>query len=206
MAKKNTDYFAMFTDGVSHSCSAAALLCECFAQYDPASLSARIDEMHKIEHTADGVKHDMMHCLVKEFLPPIEREDIMELSSTIDDVTDSIEDVLLRLYMFNIRALRPDAQDFAAVVERCCASLREMTLELHNFKKSSLLREKVIEINHLEEDGDRLYTEAMRRLYTQETDAVAVAAWTEVYNQLEHCCDCCEDVADVVERVVMKNS
>lgn len=206
MAKKGTDYFDMFTQGVSYACDAAALLQSCFNAYDADKVYDRIGEMHQIEHTADGVKHTMMKQLVKEFLPPIEREDIMELSNTIDDVTDSIEDVLLRLYMFNITSLRPDVLQFADVISRCCAALKDMTLELPNFRKPAQLRERIIDINHLEEEGDRLYTEAMRRLYTEERDPVAVIAWTTMYDRLERCCDRCEDVANAVEQVVMKNN
>ena len=162
-------------------------------------------EMHTIEHTADGVKHEMMTQLLKEFLPPIEREDIMELSHTIDEVTDAIEDVLMRMYMFNITELRSEAKEFATVIVNCCDALKDMVAELPNFRKSTTLRERVVAINGLEEQGDRLYTLAMRRLYTEEKDAVAVISWTTMFDRLEKCCDCCEHVADVVERVVMKN-
>ena len=206
MAKKGMDYFESFTAGVEYGCRAAALLRDCFDHYDPAQLPRRMAEMHQVEHSADEKKHEMMACLHKEFLPPIEREDIMEMSSTIDTVTDSIEDVLLRLYMFNINTLRPDVLDFADVIQRLCDDLKKMMGEMRNFRKSSLLRELVIEINHMEEEGDRLYTECMRRLYTEETDPVTVVAWTTLYNKLEQCCDRCEDVADVVERVIMKNT
>lgn len=206
MAKKNNNYyFDTFEKGVSYACEAAALLGTCFEQYDPSGLKTRMDEMHTIEHTADGVKHEMMEKLLKEFLPPIEREDIMELSHTIDEVTDAIEDVLLRMYMFNITELREEAKEFTTVITNCCAALKEMMVELPNFRKSTTLRERVVAINHMEEDGDRLYTLAMRRLYTEEKDAVAVVAWTAMFDRLEKCCDCCEHVADVVERVVMKN-
>ena len=206
MAKKGTNYFESFTKGVEFGCKAAALLRSCFDQYDPSLLPKRIEEMHEIEHAADEMKHGMMECLLKEFLPPIEREDIMELSSTIDDVTDSIEDVLLRLYMFNITQLRPDVKEFADVIVRLCQALEKMMGEMHNFRKSTALRGLVIEINHMEEEGDRLYTETMRRLYTEEKDPVSVMAWTTLYDHLEKCCDRCEDVADVVERVIMKNT
>ena len=206
MAKKNNNYyFDTFEKGVSYACDAATLLGTCFENYDPARLKTRIDEMHTIEHTADGVKHEMMEKLLKEFLPPIEREDIMELSHTIDEVTDAIEDVLLRMYMFNITELRSEAREFTAVIINCCTALKEMMTELPNFRKSATLRERVVAINHMEEEGDRLYTVAMRRLYTEEKDAVAVIAWTAMFDRLEKCCDCCEHVADVVERVVMKN-
>ncbi len=206
MAKKsNNYYFDSFEKGVAYACDAAALLSACYENYDPAHLRERMEEMHTIEHTADGVKHEMMTQLLKEFLPPIEREDIMELSHTIDEVTDAIEDVLMRMYMFNITDLRSEAKEFTAVIVNCCAALKDMVAELPNFRKSTTLREKVVAINGLEEQGDRLYTLAMRRLYTEEKDPVTVIAWTAMFDRLEKCCDCCEHVADVVERVVMKN-
>ena len=108
--KKETDYFEAFVGGVNSACAAADMLCTVFDHYEPEALPGHIEAMHKIEHSADIAKHGTMEQLVREFLPPIDREDIMELSGTIDDVTDSIEDVLLRLYMFNIRTLRR-AQD-----------------------------------------------------------------------------------------------
>ena len=93
--KKETDYFEAFVGGVNSACAAADMLCTVFDHYEPEALPGHIEAMHKIEHSADIAKHGTMEQLVREFLPPIDREDIMELSGTIDDVTDSIEDVLL---------------------------------------------------------------------------------------------------------------
>lgn len=207
MAKKeNNYYFDAFAKGIYYANDAVALLQKCFDDFSPADLKVRLEEMHAIEHTADGVKHDMMEKLVKEFLPPIEREDIVELSHIIDDVTDSIEDLLQGIYMYNITRLRPEVQEFTALIARCCAAMKEMAVELHNFRKSPTLREKIIEINAIEEEGDRLYMEAMHRLYAEEKDSVAILAWTTMYDRFEKCCDSCEDVADMVEQIIMKNS
>ena len=207
MAKKeNNYYFDSFAKGISFANDAATLLQECFKNYDAANVKEHLEDMHKIEHTADGVKHEMMERLMKEFIPPIEREDIVELSHIIDDVTDSIEDVLRGMYMYNITSLRPEVKEFTGLISRCCAALKDVAKEMHNFRKSTLMQEKIIEINALEEEGDRLYTEAMRRLYTEEKDPVAILAWTTMYDRLEKCCDGCEDVADMVEQVIMKNS
>ncbi len=207
MAKKeNNYYFDNFEKGIASANEAATLLKECFENYDAANVQSHLGDMHMIEHTADGIKHEMRERLVKEFLPPIEREDIMELSHCIDDVTDSIEDVLVGMYMYGIKELRPEAKKFTELIVRCCAALQEMGREFHNFRKSTILQEKIIEVNGLEENGDRLYTEAMHRLYTEEKDAVAILAWTTLYDRLEKCCDSCEDVADMVEQVVLKNS
>ena len=206
MAKKGNDfYFETFNKCVDFCCQAADRLQSCFKNYDPATLRDRMEEMHKVEHSADQVKHGMMERLVKEFLPPIEREDIMDLAHAIDDVTDCIEDVLMRMYMFNITAMRPDVMEFADVISRCCAALKDMILELPNFRKPVKLRERIIQLNGMEEEGDRLYTKAMRALYTEEKDPIAVMSWTTMYDRLEKCCDSCEHVADAVEQIVMKN-
>ena len=207
MAKKESNYyFDVFAKCILFANDAATLLHDCLENYDPSSLKTRIEEMHVIEHAADEVKHEMMRKLVREFLPPIEREDIAELAHTIDDVIDAIEDVLLGMYMYNIKSLQSELNPFTDLVTRCCEALKDMSGELQNFRKSQVLKEKIIVINALEEEGDRLYTESMHRLYTEETDPIQILAWTTLYDRLEKCCDCCEDVADMVEQVILKNS
>ena len=207
MAKKDCNYyFDAFVKGLSYANDAAALLQDIFENFDAANSKALLAQMHTIEHTADGVKHEMMERLVKEFLPPIEREDIVELAHTIDEVCDLIEDVVQRIYMYNITELRPDVTEFATLIARCCADLKEMSLELPNFRKSASLTEKIKEINSWEEEGDRLYVEATRRLYAEEQNPITVFAWTNIYDRLEKCCDGCEKVADTVELIVLKNS
>lgn len=207
MAKKDGNYyFDAFAKGIAYANDAAALLQNIFENFDSSNIKAQLDEMHKIEHAADGIKHEMMERLVKEFLPPIEREDIVELAHTIDEVTDLIEDVLLRIYMYNITELRPDVMEFTKLITGCCADLKEMSLELPNYRKSTSLATKIREINSWEEEGDHLYVDATRRLYSEEKDPVAILAWTNIYDRLEKCCDGCEKVADTVELIVLKNS
>ncbi len=207
MAKKeNNYYYDNFSKCISYAYEAAELLQSCVDSYDPADLKMLTEKMHRIEHTADGVKHEMMEHLMKEFLPPIEREDIVALSHAIDDVVDSIEDVLQGMYMYNITSFRSEVKEFTSVILRSCKAMQEMGAELHNFRKSTLLKEKIVEINALEEEADRLYMEAIHRIYTEETNTVLILAWTTMYNCLEKCCDSCEDVADMVEQIIMKNS
>lgn len=206
MARKNNDYFATFVDLVDYSCQAARLLIEVMTDYHPEELEQRMIEMHEIEHGADIEKHKMMERLAKEFITPIEREDILDMAHQIDDVTDAIEDVLMRLYMFNIIVIRKDALDVAHLIEKCCQELKKALEEFGNFRKSKTLHSHIVEINRLEEEGDKLYKEATRRLYVSEMNPVAVSAWTHVFHILEKACDSCEDVSDVIERVLMTNS
>ena len=207
MAKKSDNYyFENFIQCVECGCQAAMMLGENLANFDVNRLSENLDELHKIEHDADKKKHEMMAVLVKAFITPIEREDIILLSQSIDEVTDQIEDVLIRIYINNVHTIRPEALQFTKVIIRCCKVLKEIMEEFANFKKSKTLHGLIIEINALEEEGDRLFIDSMRRLHTEVTDPLEIIAWREIYNFLEKCCDACEHVADAVESVIMKNT
>ncbi|MDO4733577.1 MAG: DUF47 family protein, partial [Bacillota bacterium] len=178
MAKKESNYYyETFTKCAGYACEAAVLLQSCIRNYDPKNAKMYQDKVHSIEHTADGVRHELMERLMKEFLPPIEREDIVELSRAIDGVVDSIEDVLQGLYMYNVMAFRPEVKELGEVIFRSCQAMKDMVAELHRFHKSTLMREKIIEINALEEEADRLFNEALHRLYTEEKEPIYFISW-----------------------------
>ena len=161
MAKKSDNYyFENFIQCVECGCQAAMMLEENLANFDVNRLSENLDELHKIEHDADKKKHEMMGVLVKAFITPIEREDIILLSQCIDEVTDQIEDVLIRIYINNVHTIRPEALQFTKVIIRCCKVLKEIMEEFANFKKSKTLHGLIIEINALEEEGDRLFIDS----------------------------------------------
>lgn len=207
MAKtKENDYFEMFVQAVTYACDAATMLHADFLDYRPENQQAHIDELHKIEHTADIAKHELMGRLLKEFITPIDREDIIDMSNAIDDVTDAIEDVLVRMFMFNVTTLRDDAAPFAQLIMECCNELKSLMMEFSGFRKSKTIKDRIIGLNRLEEEGDQLYQNAMRRLHSTSPDPAERQVWTVVYDLFEKCCDKCEDVADVVERVILKNS
>lgn len=206
MASKNDYYFNTFVDLVKYSCEAAELLDSILHNYDASELPEKMKQMHDIEHRGDIERHIMIKRLAKEFIAPIEREDIVALADSIDTVTDTIEDVLMRMYMFNIQSVREDALKMSAIIVRCCKALKEAMEEFHNFHKSSTLHGLIIEINNLEEEGDALFTTATRNLYVNVKDPIEVYAWDQALHYMEKCCDACEDVSDVIESVMMKNS
>jgi predicted phosphate transport protein (TIGR00153 family) len=204
--KRGFNYFEAFVGLSEYSLSSAEILHNTLMNYDAAELPQKIKEMHEIEHSADLAKHVLMNNLLKEFLPPIEREDITSLSQEIDDVTDSVEDVLLFLSMFNIKTIRPEILKFTELIASCCKSMYEALVEFQNFKNSKTLHGKIVEINNLEEKGDGLYYEMMRNLFTSSNDPIELMTWCEILHKLERCCDNCEDVADTIEQIVTKNS
>ncbi|MFQ9511760.1 MAG: DUF47 domain-containing protein [Lachnospiraceae bacterium] len=206
MDKKKFNYFDSFIVMADYVMKAAKQLDEIANNFQPDQIDKQVKDMHYIEHSADIAKHDMMNRLSKEFLPPIEREDITAIAQRIDDVTDSIEDVLIRLDIFNVKSLRSDVKTFTKLIVECCESMEAALKEFHSFKKPAALEAKIIELNGLEEEGDALYTGAVRNLFRKSTDPIELMVWSEIYRRLEHCFDACEDVADGIELVIMKNS
>jgi len=204
--KKDSYYFDTFVELVNYSCQAANLLNQIMNNFKAEELPEKMKEMHDIEHSGDQARHVMIRKLAKEFITPIEREDIMALADAIDNVTDAIEAVVMRMYMYNITSIRPQAVKMTEIIVKCCNSLKTALGEFINFRKSQNLHQFIIEVNQLEEEGDRLFTEATRDLYCNCNDFREVAAWDTTFHYLEKCCDACEDVADAIENVIMKNS
>ena len=204
--KQDAYYFDNFIACAEESCHAASLLRKVLGDFKPQELEKYLEEIHEIENRADGKKHEMLDRLAKEFIPPIEREDIVELSQHIDTVTDKVEDVLMRVYMGNAQEIEPDALEMTDVVIQCCEKVRELLTDFADFRRSKNLKELIIQINALEETSDRLFMRSMRKLHTECSDPLHIIVWREIYSYLERCADACEHVADVVESVVMSNS
>ena len=204
--KEKNNYFEMLIAMTEFSCAAARNLDQVLRAFEPSKMPEQMDYLHGIEHSGDQEKHKMMKKLLKEFITPIDREDIISLAHEIDNVTDAIEDVLLRIYMYNINTILPEALQFTQLIVQCCDEMKVIMEEFESFKKSGKIYDSVIEMNRLEEVGDALYKDAVRALYVGGGDPVKITAWTEVYHKLEGCCDACEHVANAVESVMMKNS
>ena len=207
MAKKQDQfYFDNFCACADYACQAARQLEKAMQSFDPAHIKETLDEMHAVEHAADEKKHEMLHVLAKAFITPIEREDIILLSQNIDEVTDKIEDVLLRLYCNNVQSILPDAFGLVSVVIRSCEEMRTLLTEFADYKHSKHLHDHIININTLEEEADERFISSMRTLHTTCADPIQIIVWREIYIYLEKCVDACEHVADTVESVIMKNS
>ncbi len=204
--KSDTIYFDNFVACANHAVEAAKILERVVEHFDPIRLGESIDEIHSVEHAADVKKHALMQELMKAFITPIEREDIIAISQYLDDITDKLEDVVLRIYICDVKTIRPEAIRFAKLAIRCCEMVRKTMEEFPNFRKSQELLQCLIGINQLEEEGDRLYLESMRSLHISTADPVEIIIWRDIFKYLEDCIDACEHTADMVETVIMKNT
>ncbi len=201
------NYFEAFEEISAISVRAAASLRTIFQNYRHEELPDNLVLMHQLEHDADEKKHAMMQILYKDFLPPIEREDIIELAHMMDDMIDSIEDVIVKFDMFQLSQPTPDMMNFIDIVCQCTKAQDKVIREFHNFKKSKdNIVANIIQVNHLEEKGDALYTASVKNLFRMNDSSSAMYALTQIYRQLERCCDACESAANTVEGIILKNS
>ena len=206
MGKKDYNYFNAFQKVTEYACLAATELNTAIKDFDTTLLQQQLDSMHAIEHDADKLRHEIMEVLAKEFLPPIEREDIVALSNALDDVVDTVEDVLIGMYVYNVQEIREAAVSYADVILQCCEAVQSMMLEFPKFQKSKNLLQYIKNVNHLEGKGDVLYSETTRQIFTSSLDPVEVMKWRSIFDRMEKACDACEEVAHIVESVVLKNS
>lgn len=206
MAKSDKFYFENFVANAELAKEAAHYLQYCLENFDPDKIEEMLEKMHAIEHRADMKKHEMNAALAKAFVTPIDREDLDKLSHDLDDVTDKIEEVLQKFFMYNIRSVRPYTVEFAIRIVRTCEILCDIMTEFEHFKKSKNLKLLIIELNDIEEECDKLYLKAMRDLTNTSTEVMPTIAWHEIYDCLENCVDTCEFVSESIDTIIMKNT
>ncbi len=206
MAKGDRFYFENFAEAAELCCRAAQYLENCLTNYDSGNIKQMLQEMHSIEHEADGKRHEMAAALAKAFVTPLDREDLALISHDIDEVADCIEEVMQRFYVDRIESVFPEAIEFAGHIVESCKLIKGIVQELANFKKPQKLNELIIQLNHREEECDKLYLKATRNLRDHTDDVLTILFWREIYDKLEACADACEHVGDSIETVVMKNT
>ncbi len=204
--KKNFDYFGCLVNMSKFALQEAQFLKEILLNFHPENLKEQCNKMHQFEHECDLIKHELTTALVREFLPPIDREDLFHLAHITDNLTDSVENLLILLYMANVTLLRDDTEKFLTLTVQCCEGTVKLLEEFPYFRKSQKLKEYLILLNDLEEEGDRLYTEAVHRLSRESTDVREIMEWRSIYKNFEKCFDAAESIADNIESVVLKNA
>lgn len=206
MAKGDKFYFENFAACAALSKKAASYLVECLESYDPENIEEMLQRMHEIEHAADKKKHEMTDALARAFVTPVDREDLDMLSHTLDQVTDRLEEIMQKFYIYNIQTVAPTVIEFAKRLVDACELLCRLMDELEDFKRSRKIRELIIGLNDAEEECDRLYLSAMRALTKESTDVLMIVSMRKIYDCFEACADACEHVGECVGTVIMKNT
>lgn len=201
---KETDFFSMFEKAALNVNKSASLLVEMMEDMSVGEIKAK--EIYESEQEGDMLTHEVMRKLNKTFLTPVDREDIHALVCRIDDVVDLIWASADRAVLFKLNSAPPEAVDL-------CKTLHETTefitkaIGCLKDKKYSYIQEYCIEINRLENRADRIFREALVKLFDNHiNDPILVIKWKEVYEHLEDATDKCEDVANVLESIVLKHA
>lgn len=160
-------------------------------------------EIRDLEHKADEIIHEIITRLNQTFITPLDPEDIHALSSSLDDVMDGIEDAVHRMVAYKVEPIPPIVITLAEIIRACGNVLQKAFQAL---EKNEKLMVHCIEINRLENEADRVHQVALQRLFDEERDPIAIIKWREVLDYLEATTDRCEDVADVLEGVVLKHA
>ena len=163
----------------------------------------KADQIKEVEHKCDFITHEIIQRLHKTFVTPLDREDIHNLARSLDDVMDAIDASATVVRLYSIEKVRPDARELTRVIK---ASTDEMVKALKALERRNGVAAPAVEINRLENEADRAHQAAVRRLFEEERDPIAVIKWKEILDFLEDATDRCEDVANVLEGVVVKHA
>jgi hypothetical protein len=197
---KDEQFFDLFNQMADEIKTAARLLEQLLAT-DPPDVS-KVDPIKDAEHRCDALTHDTIQRLHRTFVTPFDREDLYALATSLDDVMDAIDHAAQLVRLYNIEHVRPGARELAHTVTASADRLHSALAALAGKKP---VHPHAVEINRLENEADRVYQEAVRGLFEVEKDPIMVIKWKEFYDMLEQITDCCEDVANVIEGVVVKH-
>lgn len=176
------------------------------ALMDYGHLAETCERVRTLEHEADRLVHEIMDRLNKTFVTPLDREDILSLAHVMDDVLDFAESSIDRMLLYGIKGPVPYSLEMAQVLVRGAQQIRQGVTGLRDFSDLHGILDPCVRINELENQGDLLNRQALRDLFTGNHDAVTIIKWREIYDHLETAIDRCEDVADVLESIAVKNS
>jgi uncharacterized protein len=193
-------FFSQFVTLADRIVSAATLLDRMLASDPPAWDTAL--QIRQIEHECDAITHEIIQRLNRTFVTPFDREDIHALATSLDDVMDALDAAATVVRRFRMSAVRYGARELASL---CLQSTTQMRVAVEALEKREGVHERAVEVNRLENAADDVHDEALRRLFEEELNAITVIKWKEVFDLLEDATDRCEDVADVLEGVVVKH-
>jgi predicted phosphate transport protein (TIGR00153 family) len=201
IAPRDREFFDLFEEAGGNILRATGLLDEMLRDFPEKSELAR--DILICEQNGDRITHDIIQRLNKTFVTPIDREDIYEMASALDDVVDYTEEVADYLGLYKIEAPMTQSQELAGVLHAASRQISEALPRLRNFRD---LSHYTVEINRLENDGDRIVREAIASLFDNGIDPMVVIRWKDIYERLESAIDATEHVANILEGIIIKNS
>jgi predicted phosphate transport protein (TIGR00153 family) len=199
---KDEQFFKLFREMTQNTILGAHELKNMLDDFrDPVASQRRIKDL---EHKGDSLTHDLIKKLNKSFITPLDREDIYSLASKLDDIMDLIDSSAQRFVMYNVDKPTNESKQLAFIILKCCETVDKAVSLLGG--KLEPISEYCVEVNALENEADKVCREAISRLFDEEKDPIQLIKWKEIYETLERATDRCEDAANIIESVVVKNA
>ena len=195
------EFFELFNQASANAVAIARALVDLLAQA-PDGSEERIRDIKELEHEGDRLTHEVVDLLNRTFVTPFDRDDMYRLAGALDDICDHIDEAAGHIVGYGVREIREAARAQGDVILRAASKLQEAVARLEGFKDSS---RQLMELRELEDEGDRLNREAVSALFRTSDDAISIIRWKDIREALEEAVDACENAADVLEAIVVKN-
>ncbi len=200
---REASYFVLFERAAENAHHTATALVEMLDHYD--DIEERQKKIKDLEHAGDLITHETIERLNTSFITPIDREDIHELICRLDDIVDLIDTAANRMVLYRIKAPTPESRELAACLRHATGLIVEAMPLLRDMKNAHAIREKVLAIHTQENNADQILHRALASLFDNDRDVRDIVKWKDVYEEIESATDRCEDVANVLDAIVLKN-
>jgi predicted phosphate transport protein (TIGR00153 family) len=199
-------FFEAFSEATSNLVTISARLKDLVQANDDATRENIVREIRDLEHVGDEITHRLFIELSNNFITPFDREDIHMLASALDDIADFINGAASRISLYKFVDTDPVIASIVGVLNRQTTEIHQAVANLKNMKNAQRVREAIIRINDLENEADSTFELAIARLFSEEKDPIALIKKKEILSVIETATDKCEDVANVIESILVKNS
>jgi predicted phosphate transport protein (TIGR00153 family) len=201
LVPQKREFFDLYNRSAANIIAIAVAL-EALLDSFPEGADARMRDIKELEHEGDRTTHELIDLINRTFVTPFDRDDMYRLAGVLDDVCDHVDDSAEKVVGYGVTEVREQARQQAKVIHRCATKLAEAIGQLEGFKDS---RRQLIDLRTLEDEGDRISREAISQLFAGDPDPVSLVRWKDIHEQLEEAIDACENAADVLEAILVKN-
>jgi len=201
LVPQRKEFFQLFNQASANAVAISRALVDLLAQA-PNGSQERIRDIKGLEHEGDRLTHEVVNLLNRTFVTPFDRDDMYRLAGALDDICDHVDEAAGNIVGYGVKEIRPAAKAQGDVILRAASKLQEAVSRLDGFKDSS---RQLMELRTLEDEGDRLNREAVSELFRTTDDAISIIRWKDIHEALEEAVDACENAADVLEAIVVKN-
>ena len=201
LVPQRREFYELYNNAAANAVDISALLVRMLEGF-PNDRDTLARDIKEAEHEGDRLTHEVVDLLNRTFVTPFDRDDMYRLASALDDICDHVDEAAGNILGYGVTQIRPNARQQATVIERAATKLQEAVAKLEGFKDS---QRELIELRELEDEGDRLNREGIAELFASGADAVSIIRWKDIHEQLEEAVDACENAADVLEAILVKN-